>query len=99
MGASISNPSEPWAAAALRDEERSLMNGSTTHLTAANRLRTLENPPRWVMFLNGDEFLAFRDGLYDDVNDFFLDNVSSWALQISWLVFGTAIKPLIVMSR
>jgi hypothetical protein len=50
------------------------------------------------MFLNGDEFRVFRDGLYDDVNDF-LDNVRSGAVQISWLLFGTAIKPLFAMSR
>jgi hypothetical protein len=56
---------------------------------AAKRLRTLKNPPRWVMILDGDEFLVFRDGSYDNVNDFFSDHVKSGSLQISLLIFGT----------
>jgi hypothetical protein len=61
-----------------------------TYDMAVKRLRTLKNPPRWVMISDGDEFLVFRDGSYDNVNDFFSDHVKSGSLQISLLIFGTS---------
>lgn len=58
----------------------------------ANELRALPDPPKWVMFLDGDEFLVLRNGgkkNYTTVTDFLEDHVKRGALQISWLVFGT----------
>ena len=57
-----------------------------------HELRNLTHPPKWVMFLDGDEFLVFRNGQYTRVTDFLDDYVTSGSLQISWLVFGTSNK-------
>jgi hypothetical protein len=54
----------------------------------AKRLHTLKTPPRWVTISDGDEYLVFRDGSYDNVNDFCSDRVKSGSLQLSLLKFG-----------
>ena len=60
------------------------------YMKCVESLRKLSHPPFWVMFLDGDEFLALRDGRYHRVDDFLSDHLTAGALQINWLVFGTA---------
>ena len=55
-----------------------------------DHLRTLPSPPKWVMVLDGDEFLVFRNhSQYSHVVDFLTDHLLSGSLQISWIVMGT----------
>ncbi|KAL3917838.1 MAG: hypothetical protein SGILL_004522, partial [Bacillariaceae sp.] len=69
----------------------------------ADELRNLTIPPKWVMFLDGDEFLVVRNSSHVHLTDFLEKYVPDGALQISWLVFGTAnethYKPLPVLKR
>jgi hypothetical protein len=56
------------------------------------RLRALPIPPKWVMVLDGDEFLVFRskDKPYANVVEFLQEHLQSGSLQISWIVMGSA---------
>lgn len=54
-------------------------------------LRTLPEPPKWVMVLDGDEFLVIRNHTkYPSVIEFFTEHVKKGSVQISWIVMGTS---------
>jgi Glycosyl transferase family 2 len=56
-----------------------------------DKLRALDDPPKWVMVLDGDEFLVFRDmDKYPNVVTFLTDQLHSGSLQINWVVMGSA---------
>jgi Glycosyl transferase family 2 len=56
-----------------------------------DNLRALDNPPKWVMVLDGDEFLVFRDmDKYPNVVTFLTEELQSGSLQLSWVVMGSA---------
>jgi Glycosyl transferase family 2 len=58
-------------------------------------LRSLPNPPKWVMVLDGDEFLVFRNSSnttsqYSNVVDFLTEHLQSGSLQINWITMGSS---------
>jgi hypothetical protein len=56
-----------------------------------DKLRALDDPPTWVMVLDGDEFLVFRDmDKYPNVVTFLTEQLHSGSLQINWVVMGSA---------
>lgn len=66
-------------------------NQQRTYTECVQDLRNLTNPPKWVMFIDADEYLVFQNVTqYDTVTNFFQQYVPNGALQISWIIFGTA---------
>ena len=64
---------------------------AAVYTACVEQLRNLTHPPKWVYFVDGDEFLVLRK--HATVTDFLveeLDQKGGGSLQISWLVFGTA---------
>jgi Glycosyl transferase family 2 len=56
-----------------------------------DKLRALDDPPKWVMVLDGDEFLVVRDmDRYPDVATFLTEHLHSGSLLINWILMGSA---------
>jgi Glycosyl transferase family 2 len=56
-----------------------------------DKLRALDDPPKWVMVLDGDEFLVVRDiDRYPDVATFLTEHLLSGSLLINWILMGSA---------
>lgn len=53
-------------------------------------LRKLRHPPKWVAFLDVDEFMVFKHRSYDHVEEFLRDHLPDGSILIHWFEFGTA---------
>jgi Glycosyl transferase family 2 len=56
-----------------------------------DHLRTLPFPPKWVMIIDGDEYLVIGDmDKYPNAVSFLTEHVPEGSLQINWIIMGSS---------